>query len=259
MTTFAKDFDELLNGILTDYRNQFPGIDTAQGSLVFIKSACLASALWGIYQYQEHIARQIFPDTADTASLEHHAWVRGLSRVAGESDAELLARLLSVIRRPPAGGNRYDYERWALEIDNVAQSWCFPLAQGDGTVDVVILADPATGSEIPDQDLLDEVLAYIDEVRPVTHSQIRVLAPTVDTQAVTMTVAGEAVNLDAVTAEITAHLDAMEPGQPLYRSKLASIAIELGAVNATVTVPAADVTPAGYHMIRAGAVNVTDA
>ena len=35
-----------------------------------------------------------------------------------ESDASLLERLLEIIRRPPAGGNRYDYRTWAFS------RWC---------------------------------------------------------------------------------------------------------------------------------------
>jgi uncharacterized phage protein gp47/JayE len=148
--TFTEDFDELLDAILTDYRNQFPEADTSQGSLIFIKSACLASALWGLYRYQDWIAKQIFPDTADTEALEQHAWTRGLSRTSGETDAAYLARLLEYIRRPPAGGNKYDYIKWAKEVDNVADAWCLPLARGRGTVDVIILAnETVTGSEIP--------------------------------------------------------------------------------------------------------------
>jgi len=147
---YLKDFDTLFNAILTDYRNQFPEADLSKGSLIFIKSACLASALWGLYKYQDWIAAQIFPDTADVDNMEHHAWVRGLSRRSGETDEELLARLLEYIRRPPAGGNKYDYIKWALTIDNVAAAYCFPLGQGLGTVDVVIVADAdATGSEVP--------------------------------------------------------------------------------------------------------------
>jgi len=147
---FLKDFNTILDGILTDYRNQLPGADTSQGSLIFIKSACLASAMWGLYRYQEWISKQIFPDMADTINLEHHAWVRGLSRTYGESDAALLARLLEYIRRPPAGGNKYDYIKWATAVENVASAWCYPLAQGLGTVDVVILANKTTtGDEIP--------------------------------------------------------------------------------------------------------------
>lgn len=149
-TTFQKDFDTLFNSILTDWRNQFPEADLSQGSLIYMRSACLASALWGLYKYQDWITKQIFPDTAETAYLEHHAWVRGLSRISGETAAELLARLLEYIRRPPAGGNRYDFVKWSLSIDNVASAFCYPLAQGLGTVDVVLLADESvTGSEIP--------------------------------------------------------------------------------------------------------------
>jgi uncharacterized phage protein gp47/JayE len=147
---FQKDFDELLSGILTDYRNQFPEADTSQGSLIFIRSACLASAVWGLYHYQEWISKQIFPDSADTEALEHHVWVRGLSRTYNETDSSLLARLLEYIRRPPAGGNKYDYVKWAKAIDNVAAAYCYPLAQGLGTVDVVIVANKAnTGAEVP--------------------------------------------------------------------------------------------------------------
>jgi uncharacterized phage protein gp47/JayE len=255
---FSKGFEELLDGILTDYRNQFPDVDTAQGSLVFIRSACLASALWGIYQYQDHIAKQMFPDTATSENLRHHAWVRGVDPTTGETDAALLARLLEVIRRPPAGGNKYDYERWAKEVDNVAAAYCFPLAQGDGTVDVIILANAATtGNEIPNQTLLDAVKAYIDDVRPVTHSQLQVLAPTIDATDVTMTITGNGINPDLISGEITALLNSMQPGQTLYLTQLTAIAIQFGASNATLTAPAADVVPDAGHMIRPGVISVT--
>ena len=326
---FQKDFDELLNEILTDYRNQFPEADTSQGSLIFIKSACLASALWGLYHYQEWISQQIFPDTADTEALEHHAWVRGLSRTYNEADSALLARLLDYIRRPPAGGNKYDYVKWAREIDNVASAYCFPLAQGLGTVDVVILANKTnTGAQVPssydtltgtatsvvalklidtaatfqtsgvtkgdlagntsslatakvvsvdsetqltlDTDIFTEsgegytvtslvklVKDHIDDVRPVTASAVRVLAPSVLEEAVDLTVTGSDVNKTQVASDITAWMETLIPGQTLYRSKLVQIAMMNGADNATVVTPAGDVTPASDEIIRPGVINVT--
>lgn len=326
---FQKSFDELLNGILTDFRNQNPDVDTSQGSLIFIRSACLASVSWGIYKYQDWISRQIFPDTADTENLEHHAWVRGLSRTAGETDAEYLDRLLTYIRRPPAGGNKYDYEKWAKELDYVAQAWCFPLGQGLGTVDVVILADAeTTGSELPsshamtgtatsvtanklvdsaadfsgaalparigdiacNDDLATEAVvtaidsatqltlsadiftavgqaytlksltvqakAHIDDVRPVTASVLRVLPPTITEQAVTITVTGTGVDKTAIATQITALINAMIPGETLYLSRIIATAIEAGAVNVVVSLPAADVTPAAYEMLRPGVITV---
>lgn len=328
-TVFQKSFDELLDAILTDYRNQFPEADTSQGSLIFIKSAVQASALWGIYKYQEWIGNQIFPDTAETEFLEHHAWVRGLSRVIGETDAELLTRLLDYIRRPPAGGNKYDYVKWALSLDYVSQAWCFPLGQGLGTVDVVILADAdTTGSEVPsshtrtgtataiatsklidvatdftaanpvrigdiavngitskqakiiaidsatqlslDDDIFTtigdayalksltvQVKEYIDDVRPVTAAAVRVLPPTVTLQNVAISTSGTVVDKTAIATEITSYLASLIPGQPLYLSRLVASAIQAGADNATVSVPATDVTPGVYEMIRPGTVIVT--
>jgi uncharacterized phage protein gp47/JayE len=327
VTAFQKSFDELLNEILTDWRNQFPGADTSQGSLIFIRSACLASALWGLYKYQAWIAGQIFPDTAETELLEHHAWVRGLTRSAGETDAALLARLLNHIRKPPAGGNKNDYEQWALSIDHVAKAWCFPLAQGLGTVDVVILASADTGSEIPsshartgsttsvsegklvdaaanftganpvrigdiavnddteatavvtavdsgtqlslDEDIFTaagvaytiksltvQVKEYINSVRPVTASIVRILPPDPLTQAVSMTVSGSGIDRTAIAAEIAAYMNSLIPGEVLYKSRLVTIAIQEGATDAVLTVPATDVTPAGYGMIRPGTITI---
>ena len=147
---FQKDFDALFAAMLIDWQNQNPDADLSQGSLIYMKSACLASALWGLYKYQDWIARQIFPDTAETAYLEHHAWVKNITKNVAETDAALLARLLDDIRRPPAGGNQYDYIKWALAVSGVAKAYCVPLGQGLGTVDVIILADTAiAGEEIP--------------------------------------------------------------------------------------------------------------
>lgn len=328
---FQRDFNDLLNALLTDWRNQFPDADLSQGSLIYMKSACLASALWGLYKYQEWISKQIFPDTAETKYLEHHAWVRGLSRRSGETDEELLARLLEYIRRPPAGGNKYDYQKWALEIDNVANAWCIPLSQGPGTVDVIIAADETvTGSEIPsshaltgtttaitenklvdgaadfmatgdggpvrigdiavnddtggqavitavdnatqltlDTDIFSsigqsytlksltaQVGEYIDDVRPVTVSIVRILPPAVTLQDVTMTVTGT-VNKGAIASAITSLLHSLVPGQTLYLSRLIAIAIQEGATNAAISAPAADMSPGPYEMLRPGTITVS--
>lgn len=254
---FEKTFDEILNGILTDFRNIFPSVDVSQGSLAYMKAAGYASALWGLYKYQEWIKRQGFPDTADTEALEHHAWVRGVPRTAGENDADYLARLLDYIRRPPAGGNKYDYEKWAKEVDGVQGAYAFPLAQGAESVDVVIVANAATtGSEIPSQVLIDAVAAYIADVRPVGARFVRILAPTIVYQGVTMTGVGPTL-ASAVQADIDAYLTIFEPGQELYLPQLVARATENGVANPVISIPAATVTPQPYEMIRPGAINVS--
>lgn len=254
-TPFLSDFDTLLAAILADYRNQFPAADTSQGSLIFIKSACLASALWGLYRYQDWICRQIFPDTADSELLEHHANIRGLARRENETDAELLARLLDTLRNPPAGGNQYDYVQWAKSISGVADAVCVPAAQGPGTVDLVILASGE--SEIPDSALLDEVFAYIETVRPVGVT-LRCIAPTPVETAVTITVDGD-VDTDALAAEITAFLSGLRPGDDLTRAQLTALCINAGAADVLITLPAANVVTADDEMIRPGTVTVAEA
>jgi uncharacterized phage protein gp47/JayE len=255
---FEKSFDELLNALLTDYKNQFPEADTSQGSLIFIKCSALASALWGLYKYQDHISQQLFPDTADTENLEHHAWVRGLARKVGEEDSELLTRLLEYIRRPPAGGNQYDYVKWALAVQDVKSAYCIPLGQGVGSVDVIIMADAdLTGSEIPSQTLIDTVKAYIDDVRPVTAKYCRVLAPTFVTQNVTITGSGSGWDKNATASDIAAYLSTFEPNQVLYRSQLVNFAILNGAEDATCITPSANVVPTTNAIIRAGVISVT--
>lgn len=257
MSFTVPSFDEILNGILTDYVNQFPGVDISKGSLIYVKSAAISSALWGLYKHQEYIGGQIFPDTADTASLEHHAWVRGLTRKVGESDSDLLSRLLDYIRRPPAGGNQYDYVKWALSITGVKSAYCFPLANGLGTVDVLIAADPVTtGAIIPSLALIDQVKAYIDTVRPVTAWGVRVLAPEILTIDVSMTITGAAANAVQTAMDITAYLGTLNPGQPLYPAQLINLAIINGADNAVISAPASIVTPLNHQIIRPGVINV---
>lgn len=330
-------FDELLDAILTDYKNQSwtdaegeeETVDTSQGSLISIKSACYASALWGLYQYQLYISKQIFPDSADSDNLAHHGWVYGLAKTYGENDADYLARLLNYIQQPPAGGNQNDYVEWALDVNNVEAAYCFPLAQGLGTIDVVITANiENTGSELPSsyasvssvntavsagnlvdaaadftavpvtvgdtvintttnesttvtavtsatqlaladdiftatpqnytlQSLTTVVLAYINRVRPVTASVVRVLPPTILLQNVTMTLAGPNANSVQAAAEVAVYMQTLIPEQTLALSQISAIGINNGATDTVITTPAANVVPGTYQMIRPGVINVT--
>ncbi|WP_337050187.1 baseplate J/gp47 family protein, partial [Serratia fonticola] len=197
---------DIRDTILRDIKNQLTEADVGPDSDFFVRASSVASAVRGVYQDQQWIARQIFPDTADHDFLLMHARLRNLTpkpatpaggqalltgtpaspvnaglsfrygnnqtgtTVTGgvlgtdgkltvtvlatsagsasnapvgtpgtlliappgvssqitltamtggtddESDKSLLARLLELIRRPPAGGNKYDYHRWAMDV-----------------------------------------------------------------------------------------------------------------------------------------------
>ncbi len=358
MPYVEKKYEDLRQEILTDYANQIPGADVSAGSDIYVKACALASALWGIYQQQKWVVRQIFPTSADSAELERHASLRGLSRnpaskasgtvtltgtngvvvnaglslktaegvyftttaggtvangildvaasakeggISGniaaasaltvqdppagvasgasaktaftggedkEPDAALLARLLDVLRQPPAGGNAGDYKAWALEVSGVAEAYVFPLRFGLGSVAVVPLVSGSGSGRIPSQAVVDAVKTHLDAVRPVTVKIFQVLAPTAHPQAVTATVKAAAGYTFAqvkpwVEAAITAHIDTLDPLETLYKSKLECVISDVEGVNdRSVTVPAGNVAPvdsgATIEMITTGAITITE-
>ncbi len=257
ISPFNQEFDLLLNGLLTDYGNQayIDGtgaartFDISQGTLTFIKSACLASALWGLHQAVAWTGDQIFPDTANSENLLRHAWLKGITPTVGESDADLLARLLGELRRPPAGGNKNDFIQWALSVNGVEAAWCYPLARGNGTVDMVVLVRAGFIGATVTADVRD----YINAFRPVGPGMdaLEVSEPIVTPQDILISNINGA-DAALIATEIRIFLSGFIPDQVLYRAQLAAIAINHGALNPIITTPPTDVAPAAYHMIRPG-------
>lgn len=81
-----------------------------------------------------------------------------------EPDDVLRERTLEHIRTPATSGNVAHYIQWAKEVSGVSKVRIFPLARGNGTVDVVIIAD---GNTAASEKLLQEVAEHIEEVRPI--------------------------------------------------------------------------------------------
>ena len=253
---FYKSFEAILEEALTDWRNQDPAVDLSQGSPNTHKTVAQSSAVWGLHKSLAWVADQIFPDSADYDQLVTHAAKLGLS-LAG-SPAELLARVLAHLRHPPAGGNKYDYVRWAKEASTlVAAAWCVSMGQGPGTVDLVVLADAdQTGSEIPTAELLALVRAYIVDICPDDVKFLRVLAPEVLYQNVSVSRTEATEPAATAIANITNYLAGFLPGQSLFRAQLTSLALGGGSGDAEVVVPAGPVVPTQYQMIRPGVIDV---
>jgi len=336
--------------LLRDIKNQLSDAHTATDSDYYVRATSVASCAEGLYQHQAWIARQIFPDTADTEYLERHAAVRGLTRrpavaasgfmhVVGtpgtliaeeligvaangqryqtiedgaigadgtgivraravdagsignsaddtpltlqptsagiasatlltmqggvdvETDTELLARLLDIIRRPPAGGNRHDYRRWALEVPGVSAAFVYPLRRGLGTVDVAIVS----GDGLPSAETLQAVRDHIDDVRPVTAKNCVVLAPEIVHVHVSVNIAIVGTALDAVHAaintQLAAQFAALAPGDAWIRSQAEALISNVPGVQDRVIVApvgnvAATVDADTLQWLRLGIVTV---
>lgn len=86
------------------------------------------------------------------------------SGIEVEDNEKLFNRLMLKIKTPATSGNRYHYLNWALAVDGVGAAKVFPVANGPGTVKVVI-AD--SDKKAASSDLVEKAAAYIEELRPI--------------------------------------------------------------------------------------------
>jgi uncharacterized phage protein gp47/JayE len=263
--TFQRDFNELLNEILTSYRNQFPG-EVTQGSVLFIKATCTASMLWGLYRQLDKAADQIFVSTADRAHAERHAAEYGIP-TQGLSDAQIVEAVLEAKRSKAAGGNRYDYVAWANSVtlngERVSDAVVVPLAQGEGTFDIVVAGKDGQVSP----ELCGKILEYIQFRRPIGAGfswGIRVLPATIYSVPIRIRGVGASWDREGTRAALTSYVDGLAPGQTLARSVLFALAHEYGAESVNVVTPTADVVPGWsppsglYNVLRSSSVEVED-
>lgn len=164
-----------------------------------------------------------------------------------ESYDALRSRLLARIKNPPQGGNKSDYERWALEVPGVTRAFVSPQELGIGTVTVRFMMDGLYANGIPQAGDLAAVAAHIEPLRPVTAS-VSVQAPVA--APLNFTITGLNPLTAAVQAAVTAQLaDLLKreavPGGTILKTHIdEAISVATGEVDHTLTVPAANVTNA---------------
>lgn len=88
--------DEILEGMLADWRNRRPGDDTSNDTEIFIRLATFAGGIWGLEHGLEYVEDQIFPDTADEANLVRHAAKYEITRKAAQAATDGDIRLTGV-------------------------------------------------------------------------------------------------------------------------------------------------------------------
>lgn len=72
MPFLTPDYQAIRDSILRDIANQAPEAAIGQDSDYAIRANATGSAIEGLYQHQQWIARQIFPDTADSDNMERY-------------------------------------------------------------------------------------------------------------------------------------------------------------------------------------------
>ncbi|NBH76177.1 baseplate J/gp47 family protein [Rodentibacter pneumotropicus] len=179
-----------------------------------------------------------------------------------ETDASLLDRLLEIICRPPAGGNRYDYRTWALSVDGVDAAYVYPLRRGLGTVDIAITSN----NNVPSDETVRRCQEYIDDVRPVTARESTVVRPDVTKVNFTIQVKISGVTLPeiktAISTALADYFNTLIPGDDLIVSQCEAVVNNLiGVVDRKFTTPTtnrkADVVNK-IEWFRLGTITVTE-
>lgn len=108
------------------------------------------------------------------------AGVTDADGLGGGADIEGLEewrdRLLRRMSKAPQGGSLADYDSWALEVPGVTRVWVSPHEMGAGTITVRFVRDNDE-SIIPGEGEVVAVQEYLDARRPVTVSELHVVAP----------------------------------------------------------------------------------
>ncbi len=112
--------------------------------------------------YEEILNRMKDDITSESSKMEGTFTMDNLSIVANEI-ARILEMQINTIL-PITGGNKNHYIYWAKEIEGIGAVKVLPLANGNGTVKLILLSDEFTSVSA---DKIEEVKKHIDDNRPI--------------------------------------------------------------------------------------------
>lgn len=169
--------------------------------------------------------------------------LNALGGTAQESDASLLDRYLERLRRPPAGGNKYDFRNWALEVPGVTNAYVYPLRRGLGTIDIAI----TSAANLPSAELVQTTQDHIDDVRPVTAKESLVLTPVPNFIDFDVKVTVQGIVLSDAEKEIQAVLSdyflRLAPGESFILSRVEALISDIvGVIDRKIITPTSNQT-----------------
>jgi len=114
------------------------------------------------YNVPENTVIQIPAAISGITGVNNSSSISGGNEV--ETDDALLTRMLARARTPSTSGNAAHYIQWSLEVAGIGSARVYPIWNGAGTVKVVAID---SNKRAINSDLLVELIAYIEENRPI--------------------------------------------------------------------------------------------
>lgn len=187
------------------------------------------------------------------AAVDSNGFTGGIDT---ETDDALRSRLIARIQNPPHGGDVQDYIMWALSVPGVTRAWAYANWMGVGTVGVTFVMDNNVGSIIPDSNTINNVINYINSVRPLC-VQIYVFPPTLLPVNFTIKASpGTQAVQNAITSALQSYIAKNGfPGSTLYLSQIdAAISSAAGEVYNVLTSPSSDISVAPTQIAVLGVI-----
>jgi uncharacterized phage protein gp47/JayE len=137
MTFTTPDYQKIKDGILRDIVNQEPDAAVGPDSDYAVRASGEAAAVEGLYQHQQWLFKQIFPDSADEENLIRHAGEHGITRKSANAATGYATFAGTVGAAVPSGTE-------AKTVAGIAFVTTAPaVIGGGGTVAVAISASAA--------------------------------------------------------------------------------------------------------------------
>lgn len=192
---------------VTGQPGNYTGVEAYAGDIVFLLDAftipaegkALVHAVAKESGESGNVAAGSLVETSDiriTAVTNREEAQGGYDR---ESDEVLRERALEHIRTPAISGNIAHYIQWAREVPGVSKVKVFDLARGNGTVDVVLIAD---NNEPAPEILIEQVAEHIEEERPIGADVLVESAEAVEIQVSAKVLVQEGYTAPMVQAEL---------------------------------------------------------
>lgn len=182
-----------------------------------------------------------------------------------EGDDGLQAHYFRRVRQPVQGGNKSDYETWALDFPGVTRAWPVPLGMGDGTVVLYFMMDGTYVDGIPLSADATALYNYIETPRPAGMSGLYVVPPIAVPLNPQIALKPNNTTVQAaVRAELASLIfdearpeDGTGSGVLLLSHIREAISIAVGETDHSLTSPAANVAPTTGQIVTLGTVNFT--
>ena len=163
-----------------------------------------------------------------------------------ETDDALRGRLITRIQNPPHGGDVQDYVMWALSVPGVTRAWAYANWMGVGTVGITFVMDNNAGSIIPNSNTINNVINYINSVRPLC-VQVYVFPPTLLPVNFTIKTSPSTPAVqNAIASALQSYIAKNGfPGNTMYLSQIdAAISSAAGEVYNVLSSPSSDISVA---------------